>query len=226
MLCSQAGFEQFGYKDVVVPTKEKDVGQATLRVYPVDGAEPALVMPLNYAGPFQWGRHYYAASLSDFTRPRHGIVLTSCSVPRIWPWGRTSLGVRSGWTSRRRTCSMPGGRNVAGVSNMAGVGWKWVSQYTSLQAIPGHHDGVMPGAVCKGYGIGRGRFWSIHNVRIASMPTGFPHAILPNPYYTMHQTANNEVWGFVNVTFMLAASEVHLAIETLRARAEEAPPAE
>jgi len=110
------------------------------------------------------------------------------------------------------------GRNFAGVSNMATVGHKWNSQYTELQAIPSHHDGTMPGSVFKGHGIGRGTFWSRHNVRIACMPTGFPHAILPNPYFTMHQTANNEVWGFANAAFTLGASEVVRAT-----RSPEAP---
>ena len=106
------------------------------------------------------------------------------------------------------------GRNFAGVSNMATVGHKWHSQYTELQAIPGHHDGIMPGSVFKGHGIGRGTFWSPHNARIACMPTGFPHAILPNRYFTMHQTANNEVWGFANAAFILGASGVVRAAAT------------
>jgi len=108
------------------------------------------------------------------------------------------------------------GRNFAGVSNMALVGHKWNSQYTGLQAIPGHHDGMMPGSVFKGHGIGRGTFWSVHNVRIACMPSGFPHAILPNSYFTMHQTANNEVWGFSNTAFILGATEVAEAVSALR----------
>jgi len=161
----------------------------------------------HFQDPATGGARWYASPA------RHCPYVMICA-------GRLAFGARllrrRDWlTIAERDLQYAWGRNLAGVSNMAFVGEKWSSQFTELQAIAEHADGMMPGAVFKGHGIGRGTFWSPHNVRVACMPTGFPHAILPSPFRTYHQTANNEVFGFANSAFILAASEVCRALDAL-----------
>ena len=95
------------------------------------------------------------------------------------------------------------GRNFAGISNMALVGDKYTAQFTHMYANPGHSDGIMPGAVNKGHGF-----------RLRKEV--FPFANLPMPHPRYLENGNQEVWLFVQDSFMNACIETEKALEDLK----------